>query len=468
MKAKELDQKAGIGADAGAEEVTLTPHQQSAYDLLERFAVGGEDRLLAVLIGYAGTGKTTLIARLVRALSARIKIAVAAPTNKAVAVLAEKIGVDSIHASSIHSLLGLKLSEQENGEAHCEQDGEASLHEFQLVIVDEASMVGTDLFRYIMLHKRGCRVLFVGDPAQLPPVGEAEASPVFRMVDHKVMLSEVVRQAAGNPIIGLSMQIRRWIEDDRRPSSVDLAAAIAPTAGREASVVPGDAETIRNFATYVIKEEGHSCRVISFTNRAVVAHNDAIHFKVHGPTPYPFCEGEIVIAQEAFKARLLGSPLSVDVLNSSELTVVSVQPGRHEKFQEIEALRVALRDDADRMIECFIPANQVQFDSVLADGWRRWRAAKTEAQAASDNRRDDAPTLLRKAREISSENWARKRAFAPIRHAYAVTAHKSQGSTFDTVIVDLNDLAKMKSAFDFNRALYVAATRAAKHMAIVV
>jgi len=75
---------------------------------------------------------------------------------------------------------------------------------------------------------------------------------------------------------------------------------------------------------------------------------------------------------------------------------------------------------------------------------------------------------MRKAKDLSDQAWALRKAFAPLRHVYAITAHKSQGSTFDTAIVDYADLALMRSASQFNRSLYVAATRAREHLAVVV
>ena len=79
----------------------------------------------------------------------------------------------------------------------------------------------------------------------------------------------------------------------------------------------------------------------------------------------------------------------------------------------------------------------------------------------------ESQALLYDSKKASAQAWSLRRSFAPLRHAYALTAHKSQGSTFDSAIVDLNDLSKMKSSFQFNRALYVAATRAREHLAIV-
>ncbi|NYT81431.1 AAA family ATPase [Alcaligenaceae bacterium] len=201
------------------EKLPLTLHQQAAYDSLRNFALS-EDGGIATLEGYAGTGKTFLIGRLLNELIdnghfTSTQLAIAAPTNKAVAVLASKTRED-VPASSIHSLLGLKLKELEDGGQTCVKDGDSSLHNYSVVVVDECSMVSIEIFKNIIYSRRTTKIIFVGDPAQLPPVGEAQISPTFTAVDKRFMLSEVVRQAADNPIIKMSMVIRKAIEEQRR------------------------------------------------------------------------------------------------------------------------------------------------------------------------------------------------------------------------------------------------------------
>jgi ATP-dependent exoDNAse (exonuclease V) alpha subunit len=85
---------------------------------------------------------------------------------------------------------------------------------------------------------------------------------------------------------------------------------------------------------------------------------------------------------------------------------------------------------------------------------------------AERGRRGDALAQV-EARAIADHIREVEDSFARLRHAYAITAHKSQGSTFHTVLVDWGDLSTMRDAFEFNRGLYVAASRASHHMAII-
>lgn len=481
--------QAPTGAPTG---IVLTQQQQAALDTLLRFARGETDHAMAVLEGYAGTGKTTLVGRLLEAVRGDVgPIAVAAPTNKAVKVLREKIqeaGVAlpdgpidphdrgrrraAVEFGSIHSFLGLQMSEREDGTQECRSAREPSIDEYALVIVDECSMLGTDLFQRVAVAKRGARVLFVGDPAQLPPIEPGEhLSPTFGRVALRVTLSEVVRQAADNPIISLSVMLRQAIESGRRVDPVAIAETLPPLPA-DAGLVVGDANTVVSFALYEIAEK-RDARVVAYTNAAVLAYNQRIHNALHGATAFPFVEGERVIVHsqhEAMETDADGNPdgTKTTLITSEEVTVRKIIEQRHPLYGQVPAAKLVLERDDGSTVSVFMASDTRAVDAAVGEHFAEWRRLKDEAdQLGAAGRRHEAQEQREDAKAASGKAWALKRAFAPLRHAYALTAHKSQGSTFDTAVVDLADLAKMRSAFQFNRALYVAATRASQHLAIV-
>jgi len=482
------------GAKMGQEPgITFTEGQQAAYNTLLRFARGETDHSLAVLEGYAGTGKTTLIGRLLADLS-DTTLAVAAPTNKAVRVLQEKIleagvGVDAaplepgdrnrrqprpgaLSFGSIHSFLGLQMSEREDGTQECKQARDPSIHEYALVVVDECSMIGMDLFQRIAISKRDALVLFVGDPAQLPPVEPGESiSPTFSRVQLKAVLTEVVRQAADNPIISLSVMIRNAIEADRRVDALAMASALPPLPAK-AGLVVGDAATVTQFALWEIRE-GRDARVVAFTNAAVQAYNYRIHEALHGITDRPFVVGERVIVHQQCDALQVDdndhqAGTKTTLITSEEATVRRVVEHRHPLWDEVPACKLVLERDSGAMVAVFMADRPSDIEQAVAQSFAEWRRLNGEADAlVTKGLHREADAKRQEAKRASGNAWALRRAFAPLRHAYAITAHKSQGSTFDTAVVDLGDLTKMRSAFQFNRALYVAATRASQHLAIV-
>ncbi|MBP1180024.1 ATP-dependent RecD-like DNA helicase [Methylobacterium sp. PvR107] len=152
------------------------------------------------LFGFAGTGKTTLAREL--AGDVRGKVLFGAFTGKAALVLRRK---GCANASTIHSMI-YKLDEEDEQRWQPKfiLNPLSTVKGAKLVVIDECSMVGEELARDLLSF--GVKVLVLGDPAQLPPVKDAG---FFTNRAPDVMLTEVHRQAAENPIIRMSMDIRQ-------------------------------------------------------------------------------------------------------------------------------------------------------------------------------------------------------------------------------------------------------------------
>lgn len=441
--------------------LTLNDDQAAAFALLQRFALSNADNspAMAVLEGFAGVGKTTLVAALVEALVG-LRVAVMAPTNKAVAVLEAKLphGAGSVEFGSLHSFLGLRMKEREDGTQTCEPDGRSTLHEYDLAIVDECSMVSESLFEAILRSKRQCRVLFVGDPAQLPPVADAgRESPVFRMVQMKTRLNTIVRQAQGNPIIAASVAVRQAIEQGRRITLPELLAAIPTDCPHPpVGVMSGGVQAIVGGLLFEHRN-GRAARALAWRNKTVNAINAMAHAALYPDTANGFAPGECVVAQTEFRAERVDSfsASSQRVMTSEELTVVAVEVAQHPKYADISAYQLTMEADGGVFVRAYVAQYDVQLQAVIQRLWAEYRAAKARKDFAS-------------SRSLSDQAWALTRAFAPVRHTYAVTAHKSQGSTFETTFLDWDDLMQQRDDFEFNRMLYVALTRASTFMAIVV
>ena len=472
-------------------KITLTQGQQAAFDARIAFAGGHTDFSMAVLEGFAGTGKTTLVGLLLAKLT-HLKIAVAAPTNKAVRVLRDKLkdaavivedspndpnvnrhsDAAGITFGSIHSFLGLQMQERDDGTQECRAARDPSAYLYDLLVVDECSMIGAELFAHIAVAKRNCRVLFVGDPAQLPPIEPGEnLSPTFSRVTLKSTLSEVVRQAAENPIIALSILLRRAIESGQR-ADTQAMAEILPPLPADAALITGSADTVADCALWDIRA-GLDARIVAFTNQAVQAYNYRIHEALYGRTERPFVVGERVIVQQACEATTLddsGSPSGTKtmLITSEEAAVLSIEMGGNPLWPDVPACRLVLERDYGKNVSVYMADKPQDIERAVSERFAKWRDLKAKAEELRANGSSLVGEAFDAAKHASGQAWALRKAFANLRHVYAITAHKSQGSTFDTAIVDLNDMAKMRSNFAFNRGLYVAATRPSKHLAIVV
>lgn len=174
----------------------LSPQQNEADMAVDAWQRDPNSPQVFYLAGFAGSGKTTLAKRLSEKFG---NVVFAAFTGKAALVLASK-GCEP--ASTIHSLI-YKLKTPNSALPKFVLDPESAIKDCDVVVIDEVSMVGEELA--LDLLSFGVKVLVLGDPAQLPPV-HGEGYFTSRKPDY--MLTEIHRQAADNPIIRMSMDVR--------------------------------------------------------------------------------------------------------------------------------------------------------------------------------------------------------------------------------------------------------------------
>jgi ATP-dependent exoDNAse (exonuclease V) alpha subunit len=180
---------------------SFSPQQDAALLAVSQWlkaAKAGKAPQLFRLFGYAGTGKTTLARHIAEHVDGEVKFA--AFTGKAAMMLRAKGCND---ATTIHSMIYRSKTEDDTGEPSFSINRNSDVKKADLVVIDECSMVDEELGQDLLSF--GTPVLVLGDPAQLPPV---KGGGFFTDHEPDVMLTEVHRQAEGNPIIRLSMLIR--------------------------------------------------------------------------------------------------------------------------------------------------------------------------------------------------------------------------------------------------------------------
>lgn len=248
-----------------------SPQQDDALKAVDRWLKAGDQQVFR-LFGYAGAGKTTLARHLAESVGG--DVAFAAFTGKAAHVMRQK---GCAGASTIHALIYRPARDEEAGEDGAlmftlRRDAPAS--KADLIIIDECSMVDEELGRDLLSFRKP--VLVLGDPAQLPPVKGGgyftEGAPDF-------MLSEIHRQAADNPIIRLSMDIREGKEPDRpdgpgpldfcRRQEIDAARILAAD-----QVLVGVNRTRKKFNDRIRTLKGHSEPTPEATEKLVCLRNN--------------------------------------------------------------------------------------------------------------------------------------------------------------------------------------------------
>lgn len=443
----------------------LTKDQREVCERLAAFARGEGDAAIATLAGYAGVGKTTVVGELVRSLE-DMRVAVAAPTNKAVTVLREKIGEEvGADFATIHSLLGLRLKETQDGKQTCEPEGEPSLHEYRFAVVDECSMLSGALYASILSHRGRCRVLFVGDPAQLAPVDSprGELSPTFGpSIRVRQQLTEVVRQARENPIIRVATMARERIANGQAMTLGDIAETMAAGDEQFLSIMDGGVFQVAQITADAIRS-GLDVRALAHDNRTVLNVNSMVHQLVRPGEPM-WAPGVPVIAQSEFAMRGSQPGERIRVRNSDLLTVVGQAPAVHEEDPHRPTHRLELELPDGQRGYVFVPEDQQQWQRDVGAHFNDFRLLKVEA-LATDAR--NAARLNDEARKASAAGWALRNRYADIRHAYAMTVHKSQGSTFGAAVLDWSSFQRCPDVGARTRLLYVALTRTSKYAVIV-
>ena len=413
----------------------FTEDQEAAYDAVyDRLARG--ERFTG-LRGYAGTGKTYLVSRLVEQLVEEdCTVTVCAPTHKAVQVLSDELGEVPVEMQTLHSFLGLRLQPTEDGEYELVPDEGRDFNE-GVVIVDEASMIGREEWRHIEDSPFFVQWLFVGDPAQLPPVNE-DPSPALDV--EGPTLETIHRQAADNPILELATQIRTGT-DGRLHGTFENGQGVAITADREDFLE----SVLRTFDTEAFAEDATHARVLAYRNKTVRHYNREIRAARYGADADRFVEGEWLVATETWFYE--GVPR---LTNSEEVRVKKATVDTFEAEDQSEWTTWKLK--------------------VRTPGRGLTRTAYVLHEDEQE-RYEEALERRREKAEDDGSKWDRffdlRERFAQVDYAYASTVHKAQGSTFDTVFVDHRDLQACRGE-ERQALLYVAVTRPARRLALLV
>lgn len=432
----------------------------------------------AVLSGVAGTGKTTVLQILVMELVGedphRDWIWVTAPTHKAAKVLYEKLQEQSAFAPvpvTIHHALGLKPKKVLPGQPEgFVRTGEVRVCRESLIIVDECSMIGAELHRLILQAAKDldCRVLFTGDPKQLQPVNERRTSPAFG-AETKWELTEVVRHAGA--VLDLATAVRTMPKNG--------LPCVRTRVGEKSSVYsyPGMEDLIGAWEAAL---KAHPRPVfLCWTNKVRREFNKRARCVIYGDDVPDFMAGDQLVTLKAYEVGgriLLSNNAYVDVVQAEFTSVAPVE----ELDFSYECWRLQL--EGFGCIYVLADAEAKRFKKDVTELGKEVKAANDKANAAYDFALEQVMAGLKVSREEAQghrlviaaqqqvsqardrwrdEYFALKDFFAEVDFSYAVTIHKSQGSTYEKVFIH-NDYLRARE--ELLQLLYVAVTRAAKEV----
>lgn len=402
-------------------ELTLTKDQQNAYNKFSDFILDPFDRMF-VLEGYSGTGKSTLVEKLIEDLPKLLKtkqlidnnpekywdILLTATTNKAAENLSFITGKD---VTTIHSALGLRvMTDYKTGKSRLKEKDKSEILTDTVLFIDEASYIDNQLLDLIQTRTKGCKIVFIGDPAQLLTVG-CKRSPVFQSNLTTAKLEQVVRQTDGSPITDLATKFRHTVNGAGFFSFAPDGESVThmPREQFEQEVAK---EFTRNDWSY------KDSKVLSWTNKCAINFNKGIRNLVTGDPKFSI--GDYAICNQYVYSK------KGDIKTDQLVLITDIMPmvrhGLKGNFFELD--------------------NRVQF--FMPDCRAEWKRAVKEAQDKDE---------LEKVAEMTTQ-WV------DLRAAYACTINKAQGSTYDRVFIDLDDLKKCRDGNQLARMLYVGVSRA--------
>ena len=446
-----------------------TEEQEKAIECIADFLFKPENDTLLLLKGYAGTGKTTLIGAVVRTLSEmRAGYVLMASTGRAAKVFSRYSGFS---AYTIHKKIYRQKSFSNDFDNFSLND---NLHKNTLFIVDEASMISNDglsgasfgsgrllddLIEYVYAGQ-GCRLLIIGDDAQLPPVGEDESPALSAEVLRgygldvtECILTEVIRYSGRNGILSNATMLReRMAADD----IYDLPV-LSLKGYEDISSIPGSEliEAINSSYNEVGMDE---TMVICRSNKRAYLYNKGIRNTILYREEELSTGDILMIAKNNY--HWTADCKEMDFIANGDIAVVR----RVRRTQEMYGFRFADvvlsfpdHNDIEFELKILLDTLHSDYPSLSKEDSDRLFNAVMEDYSDITNKKE----RMKKLKEDSFYNALQ------VKYAYAVTCHKAQGGQWKRIFIDQGYITEDTFTPDYYRWLYTALTRASEKLYLV-
>ncbi len=444
---------------------TPTEDQVEALNVLSDFILSRDTESLLLIKGYAGTGKTSLVGTLVKTLSElKQKTVLLAPTGRAAKVFS---GYADHKAFTIHKKIYRQkaFSNEPTGFLPTE-----NLHKDTLFIVDEASMIanqssdinvfGTgrlldDLIQYVYSGEN-CRLILMGDEAQLPPV-MLEESPAlnpeilkgYNLNVEQITLTHVVRQSDDSGILFNATALRESL----RTQKVDVFPQLHFTGFSDFQKITGD-QLIEEISSAYSRDGIEDTIVIVRSNKRANIYNNGIRNRILYREEELSNGDRLMVAKNNYYWTANNKEMEF-IANGEMIQILRVQ-----KTTEIYGFRfadVTVRfQDYDLEIDIKILLDTLQTD---APGLPKEKNDLLFYSILEDY--SDIPTKAEKMKKMKVDPFYN---VVQVKYAYAITCHKAQGGQWKNVFIDIGYVSDEMLGEDFYRWLYTAITRATGHV----
>lgn len=463
--------------------LNFTKDQQKAYDELITFinAEYNDKDYKRALCGPAGTGKTYLVKALINNCNLSYStINVAAPTHKAGRILNESINISNIQITTVASDLGFRpnydSTKFDYNNPPFDTKGKIKILERRpkLYIVDEASMIDRGAFTYIekFCKQIKCKIIYIGDSFQLPPVGELY-SPAFKNVK-TYFLKEIVRQGENNPITYLLDLLRfdiehktfnflNYITKNTFSFNDDL------TKGYQVLGHNNFCEKVKVvFNDEQLQSNVDLTKIIAFTNNVVNSWNNVVRNTIIKDSDISvITKNDLILSY----ITIVDEFNSIMIENSEEYILQDVINYVHPdynikgfmcRFVAIHGGQVTPPLFVVDHKDLFSVQMYYKISNSLIDAAKSANSSSRAAKWKEYYKFKESCLLLTPINNAKGDVLFGRN----LDYGFALTAHKSQGSTFDITFVDVNDIVFDRyghiygNTEEINRRLYVACSRA--------
>lgn len=449
-----------------------THGQKKLISELSAFILNENKKSLFLLKGYAGTGKTSFVSTLVNVLSTlKIRCILLAPTGRAAKVFATYSGVQ---AHTIHRFIYFFATDQLN---HIKILLRKNKYKNTLFIVDEASMITDrssnleltstshnlldDLFRFVYSQDHNCKLILIGDSAQLPPVGltispaldENHLKLTYNLDIHFFELKEVVRQSLNSGILANATKIRKNLHHEKfQPPFFSLK----------------NYTDIIQMNGYDLEEAIHSSYsksgtentiIITYSNKRANLYNQQIRYRILYREEQISSGDQMMVVKNNYywlpEKSVAGFIANGDIIELCRIHKIETMYG----FQFAD-VTIRLTDYPEEpVIEV-----KIMLDTIMSDypALHNQENKRLFDEIMKDYK--DIPSKQKRIHTLKKNPYFNA---LQVKFSYALTCHKAQGGQWDCVFLD--QLYYKENIFnrEFLRWLYTAITRASKKLYLV-
>lgn len=446
-------------ADGTKVKAPFKPNAQQidALNEMDRFMKSNETSM--TLSGYAGTGKTSLMEMIAqKGRKQHRPVVFCASTNKAAAVLNERVSKAGFKAATLNKVFGISVEVDSKSNTYNARNlvnvlKDADIMPGTTVIIDEASMINEENYDILnnIAKQNSLKIIYVGDSAQLAPVNENKISKVFRNGEGKVITLTQVERTDDNAILKEATELRNGNHLSGISSFNNKGEGVA-------YISPNHQDEINNVVAHYVKGLKHNpnyFRILAYTNKAVSAYNNQVRELLGYTSPTPNVGEPMTgytnwgynwktksyrfINSESYKVSKVDKPHKITT-SLNDGTAVTM-----------EAIPLTLEDpvgnvDTFDFIDIKSNPSNLQAAIQLANEKKMlWAKAKhavgRDAKAKIYQRINFIDNFLFVNDNIEDSNHNLLQA-KTIDFGYAMTVHKSQGSTFTNVLMDDVDISR--------------------------